>query len=292
MTYRPRRMKFGIFMAPFHRVGENPTLALKRDMRLIEHLDEQGFDEVWIGEHHSFAREIIADPMVFIAAAAERTRRIKLGTGVSSLPYHHPFMLADRLLQLDHMTEGRAMLGCGPGALTSDAFMMGIDPVTQRQRMSESLDAIMQLLRTREPVSMETEWFTLREASLQLANYSDPHPHVAVATTFTPAGPTAAGKHGIGLLSVAGTDNEGFDRTWGWTEEAAAEAGTQVSRDDWKVVVPIHLADSKKEAIDDIREGYRRQAYFGDRLAKDDNALPPAFAGGTKTIEEAAERGA
>ena len=291
MAYRPHRMKFGIFMAPFHRVGENPTLALKRDMKLIEHLDELGFDEVWIGEHHSFAREIIADPMVFIAAAAERTRRIKLGTGVSSLPYHHPFMLADRLLQLDHMTEGRAMLGCGPGVLTSDAYMMGIDPVTQRQRMNESLDAIMRLLRSREPVSIETDWFTMREARLQLANYSDPHPPVAVATTFTPSGPQAAGKHGVGLLSVAGTDNEGFERTWGWTEEAAAESGQTVTRADWKVVVPIHLADSRAEAIDDIREGYKRQAYFGDRHKPDERATPPPFAGGTKTIEEAADKG-
>ena len=125
MAYRPKRMKFGIFLAPFHRVGENPTLALKRDMKLIELLDELGYDEAWIGEHHSFGREIIADPVVFMAAAAERTKRIKLGTGVLSLPYHHPLMVADRMVQLDHMTEGRAMLGCGPGALTSDAHMMG-----------------------------------------------------------------------------------------------------------------------------------------------------------------------
>ena len=77
-------MKFGIFLAPFHRIGENPTLAMKRDMRLIEHLDDLGYDEAWIGEHHSYARELIADPAVFIAAAAMRTRGIRLGTGVVS----------------------------------------------------------------------------------------------------------------------------------------------------------------------------------------------------------------
>ena len=136
--YQPQRMKFGIFMAPFHRVGENPTLALKRDMHLIEHLDDLGYDEVWIGEHHSYARELIADPFIFIAAAAARTRRIKLGSGVTSLPYHHPLMVADRILQLDHMTEGRAMLGCGPGVLTSDAYMMGIDPVDQRRQIGRA----------------------------------------------------------------------------------------------------------------------------------------------------------
>ncbi|MFN8615948.1 MAG: LLM class flavin-dependent oxidoreductase [Dehalococcoidia bacterium] len=288
--YQPHRMKFGVFLAPFHRVGENPTLALKRDMQLIEKLDELGYDEVWIGEHHSYARELIGDPFIFIAAAAQRTRRIKLGTGVTSLPYHHPLLVADRLLQLDHMTEGRAMLGCGPGVLTSDAYMLGIDPVDQRRRMSESLDAIMALLRSREPFTMETDWFTLRDGRLQMANFTDPHPHVAVAASFTPSGPTAAGKHGVGLLSVAGVSNDAFERTWGWAEEAAAESGKQVNRADWKVVIPIHLADSKEEAMNDVREGYKRQAYVGDRYIQEGPASPPPFAGGAPDIEGALAR--
>lgn len=290
MIHHVDRMKFGVFLAPFHRIGENPTLALERDLQLVEHLDTLGFDEVWIGEHHSFGREIIADPMLFIAAAAQRTRRIMLGTGVTSLPYHHPFMVADRLLQLDHMTRGRAMLGCGPGVLTSDAYMLGIDPLTQRQRMDEALGAIMRLLRGRDPVTIESEWFTMREAHLQLANYTRPHAPVAVAASFTPAGPMAAGKHGTGLLSVAGANHEAFARTWGWVEEAAAGSGHSVRREDWKVVVPVHLADSKREALDDCREGFLRQAYFGDR-GRPGQGFPAPFAGGAYTIEEAAEKG-
>src|SRR5918995_332130 len=110
-------LKFGIFLAPFHPVGQNPTLALERDLDLLEHLDSLGFDEAWIGEHHSAGFEIIASPEVFIAAAAERTKHIKLGTGVSSLPYHHPLILADRIVLLDHLTRGRFQFGVGPGAL-------------------------------------------------------------------------------------------------------------------------------------------------------------------------------
>ena len=147
MSFRPNRMKFGIFMAPFHRVGENPTVALERDMDLIEYLDQLNFDEAWVGEHHSAGWEIIASPELVIAAMARRTRSIRLGTGVSSLPYHHPFILADRMVQLDHMTRGRAMFGVGPGALTSDAYMMGIDALTQRERMDEALGAILALFR-------------------------------------------------------------------------------------------------------------------------------------------------
>ena len=122
----PKRMKFGCFLGPFHRVGENPTLALDRDLELIDWMDNLGFDEAWVGEHHSAGWEIIASPEVFIAAAAQRTRYIKLGTGVVSLPYHHPLMVANRMVQLDHMSHGRVLFGVGPGALPGDAYMMGI----------------------------------------------------------------------------------------------------------------------------------------------------------------------
>src|SRR5437762_9553434 len=176
-----RAMRFGIFLAPFHPVGQNPTAALQRDLEMIVRLDELGYDEAWIGEHHSAGYEIIASPEVFIAMAAERTRHIKLGTGVSSLPYHHPFILADRMVLLDHLTRGRVMFGVGPGALPSDAYMMGIDPASQRERMEESLGAIIALLTADEPVSMQTDWFTLREARLQLRPYTYPHFEIAVA---------------------------------------------------------------------------------------------------------------
>ena len=139
----PEKMKFGIFLGPFHKVGENPTLALERDMELIQWLDKLGFDEAWIGEHHSAGWETISSPELFIASAAERTRHINLGTGVVSLPYHHPFMVANRMVQLDHMTRGRVMFGVGPGALPTDAYMMGIDPTTQREKMDEALGIIL-----------------------------------------------------------------------------------------------------------------------------------------------------
>jgi limonene 1,2-monooxygenase len=162
-------LKFGIFLAPFHRLGDNPTLAIARDIELLVALDALGYDEAWVGEHHSAGWETIASPELIIAAAAERTKHIRLGSGVTSLPYHHPFLVAQRFVQLDHMTRGRAMLGCGPGALVSDAYMMGIEAKTQRPRMEEALAAIMALLACEEPVTMKTDWFELREARLHLA---------------------------------------------------------------------------------------------------------------------------
>ncbi len=289
MTYRPQRMKFGIFLAPFHRVGENPTLAMDRDLELIEHLDRLGFDEAWIGEHHSAGWELIADPALTIAAAAGRTRSIMLGTGVTSLPYHHPLMVADRMVQLDHLTRGRAMLGVGPGALTSDAYMMGIEPTTQRRRMEESLEAIVALLAGDEPVNMETDWFTLKDARLQLSSYTHPHLPLAVAHSFSPAGPTAAGRFGMGLLSVSSFQPGGLislEQAWGWATEAAEQHDQEISRDDWRVVIPFHLADTKEQAFADVEAGalaYNVE-YFAETLGRPSEP-------GQETVQAMVERG-
>ena len=250
-------MRFGLFLAPFHPVGQNPTLALERDLELIQHLDALGFDEVWIGEHHSAGYEIIASPEVFIATAAERTRHIKLGTGVNSLPYHHPLLLADRMVLLDHLTRGRAMLGCGPGQLTSDAHMLGIPAEAQRPRMHEALEAIMALLRG-EIVTMETDWFTLRDARLQLRPYTDPCFEIAVAASISPTGAIAAGRHGAGLLSIAATTAQGFDALgthWQSWSEAAAEHGHEADRSRWRLVGPMHLAETREQARTDVEYG-------------------------------------
>ena len=266
-------MTFGIFLAPFHRIGENPTLALNRDMELIEWLDYLGYDEVWIGEHHSAGWELIASPEIFIAAAAERTRHIMLGSGVTSLPYHHPLLVAQRFVQLDHMTRGRSMLGCGPGALVSDAYMMGIEPVQQRPRMDEALDAIMALLRCDEPVTMKTDWFELRQARLHLAPYTEPCFPIAVASVMTPSGVVAAGRHGLGVLSLgAGIPGgpEALANQWKLAEKTAAEHGKTMDRKNWKLVVNVHVADDDEEALRQVKRAERHETvtYFEETLGR------------------------
>jgi len=250
-------MRFGLFMAPFHPTGQNPTLALERDLELLEHLDRLGFHEAWIGEHHSGGYEIISSPEVFIAAAAQRTKHLRLGSGVNSLPYHHPLLLADRFVLLDHLTRGRAMLGCGPGQLTSDAHMLGIPADSQRPRMEEALDAIMALLRG-EVVTMQTDWFTLQDARLQLKPYSEPMLEVAVAASISPTGARAAGKHGAGLLSIAATTKQGFDAIgthWKTWNEVAAKHGHTADRAKWRLVGPMHLAETREQARKDVEFG-------------------------------------
>ncbi|HUZ44042.1 MAG TPA: LLM class flavin-dependent oxidoreductase [Acidimicrobiales bacterium] len=253
-----RPMRFGIFLAPFHPSGQNPTLALERDLELITRLDEFGYDEAWFGEHHSAGYEIIASPEVFIAVASQRTKHIKLGTGVSSLPYHHPLILADRMVLLDHLTRGRVLFGVGPGALPSDAFMMGIDTQRQREMMEESLEAILALLDGSEPVNRETSWFSLRDARLQLRPYTYPCFEVAVAAQVSPAGPRAAGRFGCSLLSLGATNSGGFDvlgSHWQTLEERAAEFGQTVDRANWRLVGPMHIAPTEEQARADVAYG-------------------------------------
>ncbi len=255
------RMKFGIFMAPFHPLGENPTLAIDRDLELIRWLDDLGYDEAWVGEHHSAGWETIASPEVFIATAAQQTRHIKLGTGVVSLPYHHPLMVADRMVLLDHLTRGRVMFGVGPGALVSDAMMMGISPPTQRPRMEEAMGVIMRLFTEVEPFSHEAEWFTLRNARLQVRPYTQPHMPIAVAAVSSPAGMVTAGKFGAGVLTFSlprGENARPLKEFWGIAEQTAAEHGNVMDRSEWRIVIPTHLAESKQEAMDQIRAGAYR----------------------------------
>ncbi|MGH3521137.1 MAG: LLM class flavin-dependent oxidoreductase [Haloechinothrix sp.] len=254
-TMGPQR--FGAFIAPYHAPGGNPTLQIQRDLELACHLDRLGFDEAWIGEHHSAGYEIVASPEVFIAAAAERTKRIRFGTGVNSLPYHHPLMLADRICQLDHQTMGRVMLGAGPGQLPSDAFMMGIDPARQRDMMGEALDVIVPLLRG-ETVTAKTEWFELNEARLQLAPFSPGGIEMAVASTISPSGANQAGRHGLSLLSLAAGDPAGFatlDTNWDIYTKAAAAHGHPVDRSTWRLVTPVHLAETREQALREAEWG-------------------------------------
>jgi limonene 1,2-monooxygenase len=270
----PPRMRFGTFVAPFHPVDENPELALRRDFELVEWLDQLGYDEAWIGEHHSAGYELIASPEVFIAGAAERTRRIRLGTGVSSLPYHHPLMLADRINQLDHQTRGRTMFGVGPGALPSDAFMMGIDVQRQRDMMDEAIGVLVPLLRG-ETVTHKSDWFELRDARLQLAPYTRPHIEICVASQVSPAGARAAGKHGIGLLSIGATSTGGFNAlalNWQICTEKAAEHARTVDRSAWRLVGPMHVAETREKARQNVRFGLAKWLYYFQEIA----ALPLA----------------
>ncbi len=253
------RIGFGAFLAPHHPIGEHPMLQFRRDLDFAEHLDRLGYDEFWCGEHHSSGWEMIASPEMFLAAAGERTKRIKLGTGVISLPYHHPFNVAQRMVQLDHMTGGRAIFGSGPGALPSDAHTLGIDPMTQRDRQDEAIGVIRRLLRG-ERLTHRSDWFTLQDAMLQILPLQEEMPCV-VASQISPSGMTLAGKYGIGIISLGSMSNEGLTALptqWSFAEQAAAKHGQVANRRDWRVLLSWHVAETRERAREEAKHGLLR----------------------------------
>ncbi len=264
------RMRFGSFIAPFHPPDHNPTLSLEWDLELVEHMDRLGFDEAWIGEHHSAGSEIIASPEIFIASAAARTNHIKLGTGVVSLPYHNPLWTAERMVLLDHLTRGRVMFGVGPGALPTDAAMLGLEPQQMRPLLEEYMDIVMQLLTTDKPVNYESDRLTLKEAQLHLRPYSDPLFDVAVAAVASPSGARLAGKHGAGVLSLGATVAIGMDvlaHHWTIQEEVAATYGNVADREKWRLVGLMHLAETDEQARRDVEYGIEQWFRYFQNVA-------------------------
>ncbi len=274
----PSRLRFGIFLAPFHKPGINPTLALESDLELIQWLDRCGYDEAWFGEHHSAGSEISASPEIFIAVAAERTRRIRLGTGVVSLSYHNPLWVAERIVLLDHLTRGRVMFGAGPGSLPTDAAMVGLSQSQTRELLDQSLDIIMRLLTTEEPVTFQNDRWDLHDARLHLRPYSNPLFDISVAAVASPTGPRLAGKHGIGLLSIGATTAAGFDALalhWNVLEEQAQRHGKAVDRSKWRLVGLVHCAETMEQAYRDVEYGIEQWFnYFQAVAAFPQMAMP------------------
>jgi limonene 1,2-monooxygenase len=262
-------LEHGLFVAPYHDVDESPTIALRRDLELVEWVERLGFREAWFGEHHSTGWETISSPELMIAAAAENTRHIRLGTGVVSLPFHNPLMVANRIIQLDHMTMGRVMFGVGPGLLTTDARMLGVDIKAQRDMMAEALAVILRLLKGEE-VTAKSSWYTLERARVHLLPYSCPYPEVAVASAITPSGGMLAGRYGLGMLCVAATETAGYDvlaENWKVANDVAAEHGNVMTPRRLRLVAPMHIAQTREKARADVKDGLARWCEYFDRVA-------------------------
>jgi limonene 1,2-monooxygenase len=277
MSKRAGRMKFGVFLPPQNKVGLNPHLAIRRVIELVEHLDRLGYDEAWIGEHHSGGSEIVASPELVISQLHPLTSQIRLGTGVVSLPYHHPFQVAERIVLLDHLTEGRTMFGMGPGQLPTDAWTHGIDATELRPRMEEALEVILALL-AGETVTHKGSWFELVDARLQLLPWSDLE--LSVVGTISPSGPKLAGRHGLGMLSLAATDPAGNDRLpehWSIMTEEAARNGHEMDRSRWRLLGPMHIAPTVEEAMEQVHYGLEWQFDYLSHITPSAIDAPPGL---------------
>ena len=280
-------LRVGVFVAPYHALDESPALTFERDLQLASFADELGVSEFWFGEHHSGGYEMSSSPELMIAAAAQRTKRIKLGTGVVSLPYHNPLMTANRLAQLDNLTFGRLIFGAGPGLLPGDAHMIGIDPRESREKLDEGLFIITRLL-AGEWVTEKSSWFDLHDAHCQVLPYQGSL-EVCVASTFSPNGGVLAAKYNAGMLCMTSTVySGGYDAlsgNWNVAVAEAKKANRAMSPSVVRCATIMHLAETKDEAFAQVRRGFGRyQQYVANQLG----SRPGSAA--LMTLEEMVER--
>ena len=259
-------MKFSFFMMPTHHPTENPTLAFHRDIDLIPYVEGLGFDSFHIGEHHSGGWETMPSPEMALSMAAAKTHRIRLGTSVVNLPFHHPFHVAERAAFLDHLSYGRAVLGIGPSSLVTDKKLFNIESDAGRRMMSESADIIVRLLEADEPISHDGEFWKFNDLWLQLKSYQQPRLPLALPTTGGAASLDLAAKHDMEIWSPCGLNRPGngvFTQFWNDYERACERHDKTAERNKWHLVSNFYLADSREEAWSDVREGILRETgYF------------------------------
>ena len=269
-------MKFSFFMMPVHHPRENPTLAFERDIELIHLADALDYDEFFIGEHHSGGWETMPAPEMALAMAAAKAHRIRLGTSVISLPFHHPFHVAERMAFLDHLTRGRAILGVGPCNLATDKKLFSITDDRLYPMTREAIEVIVRLLESTEPISHRGEFWSFDDLRLQIPSYQQPRMPLAIASSGTPANLELVGRHDMLLLQPVGKNlaaHYGDAKSqWARVEDAAAGAGRTADRGNWRLATAIHLAETSDRAWDEAARGIMQEAEYFSAIG-----LKPAY---------------
>ena len=255
-------MKFSLFMMPCHHPKDNPTLAFQRDIGLIHLADKLGFDEAFIGEHHSGGWETMPAPEMALSMAAAKAHRIRLGTSVFSAPFHHPFYLAERMAFLDHLTRGRAILGVGPCSLVTDKMLFNMEDAALVPMLHEAVDVIVRLLESDEPISHHGEYWQFDDMQLQLRSFQQPRLPLAMPSAATPANLEMIGRNNMIWMSPTGKNRPDARKNWDIVEKGAREAGRAADRDNWRIATYMYVAESRNQAWDEVRAGIMREAEY------------------------------
>ena len=252
-------MELGFFTMPLHPPGSDYTRSLDSDLEQLITLDELGFREAWIGEHFTSVWENIPAPDLLIASAISQTQNIVLGTGVTCMPNHNPFVIANRIAQLDHMCHGRFYWGVGSGGFPGDFEVFGFDPKTGEQRgmTRDAVELVLQLWKDPRPGLYEHEFwrFTIPEVDdeiglrFHLQPYQLPHPPIGVAGVTVKSGTlVTAGARGWIPMSINIVPTRVLRTHWEAVEEGATNAGLVAERSQWRVARHVIVADTTAEA--------------------------------------------
>ena len=278
-------LDFGIFTMPEHPPWENWTLSYDRDVEEAVLAEKLGFSEYWIGEHHTGSYENVPVPEYMIAKISAVTDRIRLGPGTVNLPYHDPFLVAERLAFLDQLTKGRVIYGYGGGGLPSDMEMFSIDGDDQRAMIAEAIDIIQTYTAAEEPTSYDGEYWSYDDRIVQVPPYQE-SPEEAIAGLTRTRSYEMAAEQDMGALSVYFTPIEAANNPNAPTlkdhgaamDETAERVGLDPEkvRNEWRIVRECYVADSKEQALEDIRAGveqsydYLIQLGLGALMKKDE----------------------
>ena len=264
-------MKLGMFMMPVHPPDKDKTQTFEEDTAAILLAEELGFTEAWIGQHHTAAWEPVPSNDLFIASLIPQTKSIRLGTGVSILPQHHPANVATRLAYLDHLSHGRLNVGFGQGGVPSDWGLFDLpDPKTQGLMTLEAIELIMLLWQAEAPFDFKGQFWRSRIAErvpeLRLGEllkpYQQPHPPIAMSIVKGESmAATMAGQRGYAPISTNLVPGATVKRQWELYCAGAKEAGKEADPAQWRVSRSIHVGESDEEARD-----FCLQSAFGDSL--------------------------
>jgi len=267
-------MEVGFFTMPLHPPGSDFTRTLDDDLDQLVTLDRLGYKEAWIGEHFTAEWENIPSPDLLIARALGATENIVLGTGVTCMPNHNPFMVAHRIAQLDHMAHGRFQWGVGSGGFPGDLEVFGFDPETGEQRAMtrDAVDLVLQLWDDPKPGLYEHKYwrFTVPEPQkdiglgFHIRPYQKPHPPIGVAGV-SPRSDTLllAGERGYIPMSINIVPSATLKTHWDMVEEGARKAGHTPDRSIWRIAREVFIAETTEEARREAREGVLARDFEG-----------------------------
>lgn len=264
-------MKLGFFTHPIHPLGRSYTETLNEDREAFILADRLGYSEGLIGEHLTDACENVPNSLLFLATLADVTKQMRLGTGVINLPHSHPVIVASNVAMLDHILQGRFIMGIGPGIHWSDAEAMGVLDQDRNAMFIEAIDHILAIWAGEPPYGLKGKYWNITtertiwpEIGLgPIAKpYQKPHPPIlGAASDPNPRGLIALGRRGWLPISSDFLQSNYLPNHWRNYSQGCNEAQREAHRSDWRVARAIFVAEDDKVAAaygkTDVKSPYR-----------------------------------